>query len=102
MVSAAFQLSAFGTGCPATKYFIPGNGFCAAVGAETMPSILKNGASTSLSPSTIACAAFPIATTRSFSKFRRSIFVPPHSSTVPLRCSFRCIVAGISMAARVS
>src|SRR5467141_2348028 len=102
IASAAFQLSAFGTGCPATKYFIPVNGFRAAVGAETTPSSRTKGASTSASPSTIACAAFPIATTRSLSKSRRSILVSPHTSSVPLRRSFRCIVAGISIAASVS
>ncbi len=102
IASAAFQLSAFGTGCPATKYFIPANGFSAAVGADTTPSSLTKGASNSASPSTMACAAFPIAATRSFSNFRRSILVSPHTSSVPLSRSFRCIVAGISIAASVS
>src|SRR5712664_1014037 len=102
IASAAFQLSAFGTGCPATKYFIPARGFRAAVGADTTPSSRTKGASTCASPSTIPCAAFPIATTRSFSKSRRSILASPHISSVPLRRSFRCIVAGISIAASVS
>src|SRR6266851_5338209 len=102
IASAAFQLSAFGTGCPATKYFIPARGFRAAVGADTTPSSRTKGASTCASPSTIPCAAFPIATTRNFSKSRRSILASPHISSVPLRRSFRCIVAGISIAASVS
>src|SRR6267143_1370892 len=49
-----------------------------------------------------ACAAFPIATTRSFLISRRSILVSPHTSSVPFRRNFRCIVAGISIAASVS
>ena len=102
IASAAFQLSAFGTGCPATRYFIPTNGLRAAVGADTTPLSLTKGASTSASPSTMACAAFPIATTRSFSKSPRSILVSPHTSNAPLRRNFRCMVAGISIAASVS
>src|SRR4029077_6880200 len=46
-------------------------------------------------------AALPIATTYTRSNARRSISAAGQCNRVPLRLSFRCIVAGISIAARV-
>ncbi len=102
MASAAFQLSSFGTGCPAAKYLRPGMALRGRAGAATTPSKRTKGARTWASPSTMACEALPIATKRSFSNSARLYDFPSHQSRVPSRRSFCCIVAGISIAARVS
>lgn len=99
----ASRLAAFGIGCPPTKYFIPGIGRAGAVGAEATPS--KNftpAGNNCSSPSSIPCAAFPIATTSTRGNLLKSISTPPHCQQFPERCSFRCIAAGISIAANVS
>jgi len=53
-------------------------------------------------PSSMACAALPMATTRIREKARKSSVISPQCSTAPSTRTLRCMTAGISIAASVS
>ena len=101
MASADFQLSALGTGCPPTKYSMPGTRRSGATGATTIPESRVPGGRMHSSPVTIAWAALPIATTYTFAIWERSMAPSGRISRDPSRSNFLSITRGISMDASV-
>src|SRR5208337_700349 len=101
MASADFQLSALGTGCPPTKYSMPGTRRSGATGATTIPETLVPRDRTPSSPLTIAWAALPIATTCTLAVWEKSMATSGKISRDPSRGNFLSIIRGISMDASV-
>src|ERR1700675_5064489 len=81
---------------------MPGWGFAGATGPEAMPAKEKSRGKEALRPSNIAGAAFSVGTTRILLNCERSMVAGPQRSSDPSRINFRCMVSGMSMAAKVS
>jgi len=102
IASAEFQLSAFGMGCPPTKYFIPSNGRLGAVGAEATPSKLKSPGNVdrkTLQHGRARLYQWPPRVSRKSTQIKCNLAAMQHRASTR---TLRCMTAGISIAASVS